>query len=68
MSATTPKRVTHMKIDTFAHFLYGCPTSAHVQCSLHLFLNLSVFINVILEKALDLNYSIVQVKIEEKTF
>lgn len=53
-----------MRIDTFSHFLYVCPTSAHLRCSPYPFLYLSVFINVLWEEALDLKFSIVQVKIE----
>lgn len=57
-----------MRIGTFSHILYVCPTSVALQCSPHPLVNLSIFINVLWERALNLEYSIVQVKIEEKTF
>lgn len=66
-ACTTPRGRTHMRT-SFSFFFYVCPISAQLQCSPHPFGNLSDFINVLWERALDLEYLIVQVKMEEKTF
>lgn len=59
-----------MRIDnsrSLSFFLFNvCPTSAQLQCFPHPFVNVSAFITVHWETALDLEYSTVQVKIEEK--
>lgn len=54
-ACTTQRERNHIRIDPFMliFFLDGSPKWAQFQCSPHPFVNVSVFINVIWERALD---------------